>query len=136
LNISRIKIFAVTAVLFILSTNSISAQIFVENHLEENINHLIDFINSDNFSNLKKNNSDLDLIDTLYLRGLKFNNNDYSETLLALTFATLPFHKMPLHIPFTGIILDLKLPSGAEEQLKSKKIILLKTFFTILQNRI
>ena len=120
MNFSRIKLFVANAFLFILSTNFVSAQIFVENHLEENVNYLIDFINSDDFSNLKNNNSDLDLIDTLYLRGLKFNNNDYSETLLALTFATLPFQKMPLHIPFTGIILNLKLPSGADEQLKSK----------------
>ncbi len=117
------------AIIFFLLTSSLLAQIFVDKHLEENINYLVDFINSDEFSNLKQHNSDLDLIDTLYLRSVKFNNYDYSEALLGLTFATLPFHKMPLHIPLVGIVLDLQLPSGADEELKKKENNLVKNIF-------
>ncbi|MCF6268374.1 MAG: hypothetical protein L3J41_01545 [Melioribacteraceae bacterium] len=107
-------------VIILLLTFSINAQIFVEKNLEESINYLVDFINSDNFIELKKYNSDLDLIDTLFLRAIKFNNYDYSEALLSLTFVTLPFQKMPLHIPFTKITFALKLPSGADEQIPTK----------------
>ena len=77
-------------------------QIFVEKDLEESINYLVDFVNSKSFKELKHYNSDLDIIDTLFLRAIKFNNYDYSEALLTLTFVTLPFQKMPLHIPYTN----------------------------------
>ena len=81
-------------------------QIFVEKNLEESINYLVDFVNSERFSELKEINSDITLIDTLYLRAIKFNNFDYSEALLALTFVTLPFQNMPLNIPYTSIEFD------------------------------
>ncbi len=112
-------LFTIILTLFILRS-SINAQIFVEKDLEESINHLVDFINSDYFIELKEHNSDLALIDTLFLRSVKFNNYDYSEALLALTFVTLPFQKMPLHIPYTKIIFDIKLPSGDDEQISTK----------------
>jgi len=99
---------------------STNGQIFVEKHLEENINHIVAFVNSETFIELKQHNSDLALIDTLYLRGLKFNNYDYSETLLALTFVTLPFQNMPLNIPYTKITFNVKLPAGAEEDISAK----------------
>ncbi|MCK5455643.1 MAG: hypothetical protein KAI45_00865, partial [Melioribacteraceae bacterium] len=87
-------------IIFLLSYfSNIYAQIFVEKDLEESINYLVDFVNSDDFVELKQHNSDLALIDTLYLRAIKFNNYDYSEALLALTFVTLPFQNMPLHVP-------------------------------------
>ncbi|MDA3861822.1 MAG: hypothetical protein PF445_11425, partial [Melioribacteraceae bacterium] len=58
-----------------------------------------------------------------------FNNNDISETLLTLTFATLPFQKMPLHIPYTGIIFNAKLPSGDPNFINSKIKLLPKQIF-------
>ncbi len=95
-------------------------QIFVEKDLEESINYLVDFVNSKNFKELKHYNSDLDIIDTLFLRAIKFNNYDYSEALLTLTFVTLPFQKMPLHIPYTKIVFNLNLPSGDEKLISNK----------------
>ena len=112
-------IFIIILSLFIFRS-SLNAQIFVEKDLEESINYLVDFVNSDDFKDLKKSSSDLTLIDTLYLRAIKFNNYDYSEALLALTFVTLPFQNMPLHIPYTKIIFDIKLPSGDDEQISTK----------------
>ncbi len=107
--------------IFLLSffSNTYS-QIFVEKNLEESINYLVDFVNSDNFKELRHRNSDLDLIDTLFLRAIKFNNYDYSEALLSLTFVTLPFQKMPLHIPYTKIVFNLNLPSGDDYQISTK----------------
>ncbi len=96
------------------------SQIFVEKDLEDGINYIVDFVNSDEFNLLKTNTSDLALVDSLYLRAKKFHHNNISEALLTLTFATLPFQKMPLHIPFTGIIFDAKLPSGDPNFIKTK----------------
>lgn len=107
-------------IILVLLSNSIFAQIFVEKDLEDGINYIVDFINSEDFSKLRDNNSDLALVDSIYLRAKHFYNNDISETLLALTFATLPFHKMPLHIPYTKITLDAKLPSGDPSLVKQK----------------
>jgi hypothetical protein len=49
-----------------------------------------------------------------------FYNDDISETLLALTFATLPFEKMPLNIPYLGLDFNVSLPSGDPNLLKDK----------------
>ncbi len=100
--------------------NTTFAQIFVEKDLENGINYIVDFINSEEFNKLKTSNSDLALVDSIYLRAKHFYNGDISETLLALTFATLPFRKMPLHIPYTKITLDAKLPSGDPNVVKQK----------------
>ncbi len=117
------------AIFSLIIYSNISAQIFVEKHLEDGINNIVDFVNSEYFAELKNNNSDLELIDSIYLRAKSFHNNDISETLLTLTFATLPFQKMPLHIPYTGIVFNIELPSGDPIQLDSKIKILPKQIF-------
>ncbi len=96
------------------------SQIFVEKDLEDGINYIVNFVNSDEFNLLKTNTSDLTLVDSIYLRAKKFHHHNISEALLTLTFATLPFHEMPLHIPFTGIIFNAKLPSGDPNLIKVK----------------
>ena len=104
--------FIYSFIILLIFTNFVTAQIFVENNLEDGINYIVEYINSDDFAQLKKTEPDLTLIDSIYLRAKKFQKDDISETLLTLTFATLPFQKMPLNIPYTGIIFNVKLPSG------------------------
>lgn len=99
---------------------NLNGQIFVEKNLEEEINYVVDFINSDEFYELKNSNSDLVLIDSLFVRAKHFCNEDISETLLVLTFATLPFGTMPLEIPYTGIVFNASLPAGDPTILKNK----------------
>jgi hypothetical protein len=115
--------------LFFLLNITINAQIFVENNLEDVIDSMNNFINSEKFKELKKNNSDLALVDTIYLRVKMLQKNDIAETLLASTFITLPFRKMPLHIPFTKMTFDIKLPSGNPVILKKKIANLPKNIF-------
>lgn len=104
--------FIYSFIIFLAFTEFVNAQIFVQNNLEDGINYAVEYINSNDFAQLKNTESDLTLIDSIYLRARKFQKGDIAETLLALTFATLPFQKMPLHIPFTGIVFNVKLPSG------------------------
>lgn len=60
---------------------------------------------------MKENSTDLDLVDTLFLRSVKYYNSDYSEALLALTFACLPYKVMNLKLPVFPITLTLHLPA-------------------------
>ena len=84
----------------ILITIILSASIFPQqSKLSKAVNYLSDFIASDHFVELKETNSDLAVVDSLYLRAIAFTENDYSEALLALTFATIPYKKVPILVP-------------------------------------
>jgi len=101
------------SIIFILAITEFTfAQVFIDKNLEDGINYVVELINSEEFLKLKSIESDLVLIDTIYLRAKKFQNDKIAETLLTLTFATLPFNVMPLKIPYIGIVLNIKLPSG------------------------
>ena len=81
---------------FFLLTNLIFPQ---QSNLSKGVNYLSAFIASDYFIELKEECNDLTLVDSIYTRALEFYDNDYQETLLALTFATIPQKRIPLVIP-------------------------------------
>ena len=85
-------------IIFILlfNTNSIFPQ---QSKLSKAVNYLSDFIASDYFIELKETNSDLALVDSIYIRAIAFTKEDYSEALLALTFTTVPYKVIPIIIP-------------------------------------
>lgn len=84
----------------ILITILLTTLIFPQqSKLSRTVNYLSDFIASDYFIELKETNSDLALVDSIYLRAIAFTEMDYSEALLALTFATIPYKKVPILIP-------------------------------------
>jgi len=70
-----------------------------QSELSKSVNYLSEFIASEHFVGLKKTCSDLNLVDSIYIRALEFNNYDYQEALLALTFTTIPQKRIPLVIP-------------------------------------
>lgn len=67
--------------------------------LSKGVNYLSEFIASDYFLALKKENTDLAMVDSIYKRAIHFYNDDYEEALLALTFATIPYRRVPIVIP-------------------------------------
>lgn len=67
--------------------------------LSKGVNQISEFLASEYFLELKKDNTDLALVDSVYLTAVKFYEKDYEEALLALTFATIPFRKVPLVVP-------------------------------------
>ena len=84
----------------ILITIILTTLIFPQqSKLSRAVNYLSAFIASDYFIELKETNSDLALVDSIYLRAIVFTEKDYSEALLALTFATVPYKKIPVVIP-------------------------------------
>lgn len=70
-----------------------------QSKLSKGVNYLSEFIASDYFIDLKKRNTDLALVDSIYIRALEFYENDYEEALLALTFTTIPYRRVPFVIP-------------------------------------
>jgi hypothetical protein len=94
--------------IFILSFTTFAQQ----SQLSQTVNYLSEFIASDYFRNLSKKCDDLSLVDTLFDRAVKYRNNDYSEALLSLTFATIPYKKVPIKLPVIGIIVRYPLISA------------------------
>jgi hypothetical protein len=70
-----------------------------QSNLSKGVNYLSEFIASDHYKSLKNRNSDLDLVDSIYLYAINFYEYDYQEALLALTFTTIPYREVPLVIP-------------------------------------
>jgi len=72
--------------------------------ISEGVNYISEFIASDYYREISLSTNDLELVDSIYLRALSFNNYDYSETLLAVSFGTIPYREVPIRIPLINLI--------------------------------
>lgn len=84
---------------FILALVAASSTFSQQSNLSKGVNYLSEFIASDYFLELKNENPDLVLVDSIYKRAIQFYNDDYEEALLALTFTTIPYRRVPIVIP-------------------------------------
>ena len=66
------------------------------------------------FLNLKKTILTLALVDSIYIRAINFYEKDYEEALLALTFTTIPYSRVPFVIPLLKIRLYYPLISASD----------------------
>ncbi len=82
-----------------------------QSKLSKSVNHISEYIASSEFTMLKK---DLSAIDSIYVQAVLQTDFDYSEALLALTFATVPYQEVPIQIPLLKIILDYPLISASD----------------------
>jgi len=114
----KLLLHSVFLILFILISSSFS--IAQQSNLSKGVNYLSEFIASDYFLELKKENSDLALVDSIYFRAIKFYNFDYQEALLAITFTTIPYRRVPLVIPILNSRLYYPLIS-ADDSISSLK---------------
>ncbi len=86
-----------------------------QSKLSKAVNYLSEFIASDYYKQLEKTNNSLSLVDTIYLRAVRYKNYDYSEALLALTFATIPYNVVPIRLlPFVNITIDYPIITDSE----------------------
>lgn len=105
----------------ILITILLTTLIFPQqSKLSKAVNYLSSFIASDYFVGLKEANSDLALVDSIYLRAIAFTGYDYSEALLALTFATVPYKKIPILIPLIKEVIYYPLISADDSTFNLK----------------
>jgi len=106
-----IKMRKLFVVIFLFANFITSAQIFSNVDLEAGVNFVADLICSEEFIQIRKANSDLDAIDSLFSKTKAFYNDDISEALLALTLGTLPYSEMPLVIPLFNSNMNVPLPT-------------------------
>lgn len=90
----------------ILTTPALKAQ-----SLYEGINFASEVIIS--LNNSSNNSTDIQLVDTIYCKVLNYYGGNVSETLLALTFACLPFNKIKVRFLLNSSIM-ISLPSPSD----------------------
>jgi hypothetical protein len=100
----------------ILFTSSFPQQ----SKLSRAVNYLSSFIASDHFVVLKETNSDLALVDSIYLSAIAFTEKDYGEALLALTFVTVPYKKVPIIVPIIKEVIYYPLIAADDSTFKIK----------------
>lgn len=103
--------------LFIIIVTPIFPQ---QSNLSKAVNHLSDYIASDDFAELRNTTTDLSLVDSIYLRTVRFMDDDYSEALLAITFTTIPTKEVPLVIPVIKSLVYFPLIAADDSTYKKK----------------
>ncbi len=94
-----------------------------QSNLSKAVNYLSSFIASDYFQKLSTTNDDLALVDTLYLRAVKFEDYDYSDALFVLTFTTIPYRVVPIKFPLLPLLhFPLTSASDSIYKLKNKNL--------------
>lgn len=114
--------------ILMITLNSIPS-IAQQSELSKTVNYLSDFIASSYFRNLDNNINDLSLVDTLFRRAVQYREGDYSEALLSLTFATVPYKKVPIDIPLFNNIIQFPLTSADDSVFLIKNANLPKDFY-------
>lgn len=98
-----------------------------QSKLSKNVNAITEYIASREFNTLKY--PDIEKLDVLYSNALQICDNDITETLLALTFACVPYKEVHLRIPIINSILVFPLISAADSIFHLKNNSLPKMLF-------
>lgn len=99
------------SIAFILSFTYLFAQ---QSKLSKTVNSISDYIASSDFFSTKSIVGDLKSIDSIYIQAVNHSCYDYSEALLALTFATVPYKEVPIQIPIIKTIIYYPLISASD----------------------
>ncbi|OGU91774.1 MAG: hypothetical protein A2492_07345 [Ignavibacteria bacterium RIFOXYC12_FULL_35_11] len=91
-----------------------------QSKLSKSVNNISEFIASGEFLILKEQVGGLSIVDSIYSQALKVNDNDHSEALLSLIFATVPYNEVPVQIPIIKSILNFPLIAASDSIFKLK----------------
>ncbi|MCS7052470.1 MAG: hypothetical protein NZM09_01910 [Ignavibacterium sp.] len=86
-----------------------------QSKLSKSVNLISDYIASDNLLSIRKNNGELSAVDSMYLFAIRVNNGNLSETLLSLTFSTVPYREVTIQMPLLNFVLNYPLTSANEK---------------------
>jgi hypothetical protein len=115
--------------LILMITFSSLLSLAQQSKLSKTVNYISEFIASSYFGNLGNDKNDLSLVDTLFRRAVQFRENDYSEALLSLTLAVVPYKKVPIDIPLLNTIIQFPLTSADDSVFLLKNKNLPKAFY-------
>lgn len=113
-NISKLQFISI---LILLSANNYFAQ---QSTLSRAVNSITSYIATDSFKKLRLEIGDLASTDSIYIYALRVNNNDYSEALLSLMLATVPYQEVPIELPLVNTVLYYPLTSADHESFLRK----------------
>jgi hypothetical protein len=65
--------------------------------------------------------NDIALMDSIFIKAVKFYEGDIDEALLALTFASVPYNQVPIQLPLLKIIIKYPLISADQETFLRKE---------------
>lgn len=111
------KLVLILILFFISASDEIIPQ---QSKISKGVNYLTEFIASPEFKKLKDKSTDIQLMDSLYLKSLNFYNGDISEALLAVTFAVIPYKKVPVQIPLIKLMIYYPLIAHNDSLVKLK----------------
>lgn len=100
-----------------------------QSQLSKSVNEISNYIASEQFAEVRNTSGDLASVDSIYLKALEINNNDYSETLLSLMFATVPYREVPIKLPLFNVIINYPLISADKNIFNKKNENLPRYFF-------
>ena len=115
------------AIFFFITFASVSFP--QQSKLSKGVNYISSFIASEHFEELKATQNDLALADSIFRRAVNFYDYDIDEALLALTFACVPYNKIPIVIPLLHVTVYYPLTSADDSTYKLKNDNLPRYFF-------
>ena len=86
-----------------------------QSRLSKAVNHISEYIASEQFINLAIEIGDLAATDSIYIQALQYTEFDYSESLLALMLTTVPYSEVPIQLPIIKSLVYYPLISADEE---------------------
>lgn len=113
----RYKILLLSVWIVIISSSDLFSQ---QSKLSKSVNQISEYIASEKFHNLKNEVGDLASVDSIFIYALKVNHYDYSEALLSLMFATVPYREVPIQTPILKFHLNYPLISADLETFNQK----------------
>ena len=102
--------------LFFLTGFTLSQQ----SNLSKTVNHISEYIASERLLEIRNISGDLIATDSIFLEALKFTNENNSDALLALMFATVPYREVPIQMPLINSIVLYPLTSADQETFLKK----------------
>jgi hypothetical protein len=100
-----------------------------QSQIFKTVNHISQYIASENFFNLKKEIGDVSAVDSIYSTALQFTDQNIAEALLGLMLATVPYREVPVQVPLLSFILYYPLTSADSETFLTKNENLPKNLF-------
>lgn len=107
-----VKMKLLKIILIFLFTLSLQAQ---QSKLSKAVNHISEYIASEQFVELKNKIGDIAATDSIYAAAITFTGKNYPEALLSLMLATVPYREVPIQIPLINLIINYPLTSADEE---------------------
>ncbi len=107
----------------------------INNKLDESIQHLFNYLSTEEYLTLKSSKNDLEIVDSIYTKMLEYHSEDISETLLSLTFLFIPFKEMNINIPLLNLNFNAVLIYESEKIFRKKNSLLPSNIFIDTRKR-